>query len=408
MTTDDELFARLRAADPAAGTASDLDALRRAVDLRIGEPAAASPDPPGGDARARDETDARDELAARRDRRRRRTAWLSGAAAALVVGLAGYALGSSGTNQVDSGSAGGAAEDREQYAQESAGEGDQDSPVTMSGADAGGGVAAEEDDGTGERVVFEASGLPTTTGTAEAFGYDPSAVDGREAAIELAAALGVDDTSSTGGQVWMLSGDDGRMVEVYEDGVMTAAYTDPSVDLAQPPDDAVGVASEFLRTIGLDPADYRLSEDGVDVAAVQVAAYPDDVDVPAWVVTVAGDEVAYANGALAPLVSWGEYGTISATDAVARLMDPRFGPGGGEIGDDGTMASDGAAAPPGSAIPWPVETVTIDSAELGSAPYGLDDGSTLVLPTWTLTSTATGQSWTVVAVVDSELDLDAR
>ncbi|MFD6136256.1 hypothetical protein, partial [Isoptericola sp. NPDC060257] len=88
---DDEAFARLRAADPAAGAGAVGAGLRAKVDARLaGDGDAAAADRPGDDLTGDEEGD---ELAPRRGRRR--TPWLAAAGVVVLVavGTGGYALG---------------------------------------------------------------------------------------------------------------------------------------------------------------------------------------------------------------------------------------------------------------------------------------------------------------------------
>lgn len=60
----------------------------------------------------------------------------------------------------------------------------------------------------------------------------------------------------------------------------------------------------------------------------------------------------------------------------------------------------------GSAIAWPVRHVTITSARLGLAVTTLPSGAAVLVPTYQLTD-ADGGTWSVIAVVDGQLDLNA-
>ncbi|OZB48258.1 MAG: hypothetical protein B7X40_07615 [Cellulomonas sp. 14-74-6] len=60
----------------------------------------------------------------------------------------------------------------------------------------------------------------------------------------------------------------------------------------------------------------------------------------------------------------------------------------------------------GSAIAWPVRRVTITSARLGLAVTQLPSGAAVLVPTYQLTD-AEGGTWSVIAVVDAQLDLNA-
>jgi hypothetical protein len=79
---------------------------------------------------------------------------------------------------------------------------------------------------------------------------------------------------------------------------------------------------------------------------------------------------------------------------------------------DSPASSDPAEAPgpvtpaqPGEPIPWPVTEVTISDAELTLASYTLPSGAVALLPTWSLTATGDGGTWSALAVAEGELDL---
>lgn len=412
--SDDESLARLRAADPAEGQASDLAALRRAVDDRLGEeaPGEVTSTSSGGD-----------ELAARRERRSTRSGWLAGVAAAVIVGIGGYMVGS---NTTTGGAGGGAADVAYEDSGDSA-DGEQ-----LSGADgAGSAEDAEAESGqddvlsdgddtmpTGGRMTFEASGLSEETGTAEALAYDPAGVADAERAVELADALGIGgDLTETGGG-WMMTDADGRTVELYDDGTGTFSYVDPTLDPwactdcdGATPADPVEAAREFLTTVGVDASGLRLVADDGGSGAVDVYGYPEGATALTWSVTVTGDGVYSAWGWLAPLAQLGSYDVVSPVTAVERLTDPRFGAdSSGDLAAESLDAegpATGSAPEPGAPLPWPVETRTITGAELTLAAYPLPEGVVALLPAWSLTSDD-GGTWTVLAVTEDALDFGGR
>jgi hypothetical protein len=149
-----------------------------------------------------------------------------------------------------------------------------------------------------------------------------------------------------------------------------------------------------------------------------------------WWVSLVGDGVQSVSGPLAPVFQLGQYDIISPAQAVDRLNDPRFGTSGGVIA---YAAADSAAAekqklaesavataapsdapptvPPapsaGAAISWPVQQVTLTSAQLGLAQVTLSTGAQALVPAYQL-SAADGSTWSVVAVVDAQLDFTAQ
>lgn len=83
-------------------------------------------------------------------------------------------------------------------------------------------------------------------------------------------------------------------------------------------------------------------------------------------------------------------------------------------GGEPTAAGPSSTAPPvapttpsaGSVIAWPVRHVTITSARLGLAVTTLPSGASVLVPTYQVTD-AEGGTWSVIAVVDARLDLNA-
>lgn len=103
--------------------------------------------------------------------------------------------------------------------------------------------------------------------------------------------------------------------------------------------------------------------------------------------------------------SLGSYPVVSQVEAVERLADPRFA--GAVLGRPDQESQDNAgpsATPePGGPVAWPVEDVTIRSANLVEARYTLPDGTVLLVPAYDLVD-AEGRSWTVMAVGEELLD----
>lgn len=106
--------------------------------------------------------------------------------------------------------------------------------------------------------------------------------------------------------------------------------------------------------------------------------------------------------------SLGSYPVISEVEAVERLGDPRFA--GAVLGsthqDPPPQEEVGppAAPVPGGPLAWPVEDVTIRSADLIEVRYTLPDGTVLLVPAYDLTD-AEGNRWRVMAVDEELLDL---
>ncbi|GAA1859344.1 hypothetical protein [Myceligenerans crystallogenes] len=242
-TAHDDVFARLRAADPALGApAPAAGVLRAKVDALIGQDAPAGSRSPGaassgsGTTAANAPVQGADELAARR---RRRQPWLAAAAVAafLVVGGGGYAAGSNGLTLSLGGSDGAGA------APESGAEAAADAapPMTldMPGADAGGpersgGTTENAGPGAGDtpaagtfmypapgRTVFHpGAGLSGGTGEAEAYALDAASSYTREAAERMASALGLRTGVREEGGAWTAGPADGSApaLQVSADG----------------------------------------------------------------------------------------------------------------------------------------------------------------------------------------------
>jgi hypothetical protein len=487
----DEALRRVADADPAARVEADTVALRTAVDERVA-------------------VGRTDELAAARAHRW--TSWparIAGvAAAALVIGGGGgYALGASGTEApgpvADSISLGNGASGGPEIPSDASGPAPV-SPMMDQGADtASGGMARDAYWGYGGRTIFSASGLSDAGGSAEAWAYDPSQVFNEATISRVAAALGLTGAPQLQNGYWQVGPNDGTgpSLTLYPDGTASLSYYDPTKDPwqcvattetapvppaapdegtvapnettvapAEPapapdeptsaPDDAtssdgkvadpgggiapepcsqrdlgpavqgdaaVAAARDLMSAIGVDPAGFELTaEDWGDPAGSYVSASQvvgGQRTGSSWGFSFTGAGVQSLNGAFAPVVSLGTYDVVSPAQAVERLMDPRFGSfGGGPMAyaDDAMMATEGGSAgvegpteptlpptvQPGSPISWPVGEVTIVEARLGAAITYQMDGSAVLIPSYELTS-SDGGIWSVIAVVESQLDFGA-
>lgn len=415
MTRDDEAFARLRAADPAAGLEPDLTALRRAVTERAG---------------------VADELSARRRRPSRAFQVAAACAGALAFGVGGYAIGStaaapaSGGTQV-SGEVAASVPAREGFGPGAAAEIGGSSSAMAAGGDR---IAADTMIApwpSGGRIVFTARGLSGSGGIAHAYVFDASVVDA-DLVGRIAEALGVPGGArEEEGRV--VAGEEGvRFLSVETTGPGYLSYYDSAAepwgcdengeceerDLGEPPrgEAAREAALEVFAAFGLDTSALELevrAEEGSQYTNV-VARREEHGVTNQWEVSLTGGGVLSAWGRLAGLVDLGEYEVVSPAEAVERLTDPRFGatnvvypadvtfPAVRELGEK--AAKGGAGAPrPGDSFPWAVERVTITSAKLGLGEQWLDDGTVVHLPTYEL-SAPDGRSWSVLAVAEKHLD----
>lgn len=362
----DEAFARLRAADPAGDLTPDLTALRAAVTARAGQP---------------------DELAAARARRGQgRALRIAGAAAsALVIGAGGFALGAA--QAADEPEQGG---DTAVLAVPEAGAEtfSTDPQLAQRSATDSAGIATAPLPmsyyGNPARVVFTSSGLSGEAGSAQAYGFDPTAAYSEDTIRRLAGLLGVDGEPTEQDGRWfigeMYTGS-GAGVQIYADGMASFSYYNadldpyacpapadeqavppqvlpaPAEESAEEPGDGVtaqsmpGYAGADCEPTDLGPApteaeataeaERLISSLGVDVdgweyevwldewsGAAYVTGYP-TVDGArtgtVWSVAVTGSGARSVDGPLATLTDLGEYPVVSPAEAVERLSDPRFG-----------------------------------------------------------------------------------
>lgn len=440
-----EAMARLRAADPAVDAEPDLTTLRAAVQERWDQT------PP-------------DELA------RRRFGWparlAAAAAAALVVGGGGgYLLGTDTAEPAaEVISLGGAGDGR--VAPEAAGLGEADmiwpgwygrTVFTASGlSDAGGSASAWGFDPT---AAFNAEAIAAAAQALDVPG-EPRLVDGMWVVGPndgSAATVTLYPDGTTSLSYWDPTKDVWRCPvapEPMDDGD-TGGGVDPCTerDLGPAPvgEAAIAMLRDVLAALGMDPADFEFeaSEEGDSgygwASAYQVVAGQRSGVV--WSASFTGAGIQGLYGSTAPLVALGDYQVVSPVRAVARLGDPRFGAAFGGVmpllegvaeadlgidvpeGDvpvgtageaaarDAEAETSDVAEPPWSAEPpeapaagtrvnWPVTDVTIVEARLGLALHTQRDGSTLLVPTYELTGSE-GGVWSVIAVVDEQLDFTA-
>jgi len=487
-SADDEAFARLRAADPAAGVEPDLARVRSALagvtastapTVSTGSTASGSTASPGSapDAVVVEEITV-DELAAARNRRRP-ARWLQVAAAVAgvaIVGSAGYVVGTARadtTQTADSGDSAGSAEPAIGLAEPGA--------VPEAARDSAGMSSMASDKASawyGGRTVFSSSGLSDEGGSGKAWALDAASVYSAATVARLAEVLHVSGDPVQQYGSWTVGPQDGSgpSVSLSPDGTASVSYYDPTrdpwscvksapdeiqqsdpaegagtddgsggsgVSPVEPPadgpstcdpstaaapgaDDAKAQAADLLSAFGIDPAGYELEvvDSGTSQAA-SVNAYQ-VVDGArtgvTWSFTILADGVQSLWGSLAPLVELGTYDVVSPSAAVERLGDPRFGASSGGVmplASTARAAEDGAttdmmpapeetptvpATPEaGSPLGWPVQEVEITSARLGVALTTLTDGASVLVPTYEL-SAADGSTWSVIAVVDDQLD----
>lgn len=462
----DEAFARLHAADPAAGSTLDAAALRAEVARRTADGPAGSGDEPGTVG----------PLAGRR-----RSRWLQAAAvaaaAAVVAGAGGYAVGAAGGDAPGAVTA--------------------EAPITLSGPAGEAATAMDSAASTadmriapwfGGRTVFSSSGLPDDPTTGHAWAFDAASVFSADTAARVAGVLGVAGEPAQQFGAWTVGPQDGSgpTVSLQPDGTAGISYYDPTRDpwscAASAPDEpdepdagagadaaapgaatldpalvdpalptlvapscdpaagaaptgdaATSAVRDLLGSLGVDPEGFQYEALEGDSRASTVTAYQvvgDQQTGLTWSVTLVESGVQSLYGSLAPLVDLGEYPVVGAATAAERLNDPRFGAGGGgvmplaraETADgaqrEATAGDAPAALPapeqadptvpptaqPGAAIAWPVQQVTLTGARLGLSLVTGADGAALLVPAYELTD-ADGSAWSVVAVDEGSLDL---
>ncbi|MCA5894407.1 hypothetical protein LEP48_13775 [Isoptericola sp. NEAU-Y5] len=262
---DDEAFARLEAADPAAGTTpregvlrAKVDALRaedgaglgaglgagHGVGAAAGDGGAGGRSEPGRDGVPDGVLDGAAPAGTKPGRvhavRRQRLPWLAAACVAgvVAVGGGGYLLGS-GTQAPGAADAAGHAE----------------AAVVLGGGarggeDSGGAGPATEQEGAADsasstagdstmpswyssgRALFRADGLSGERGSAAAYGFDASRAATREGVARVAEALGAEGEPRWDYGSWAVGSPDGSgpSVWVSVDGTATFGYNDPAAD----------------------------------------------------------------------------------------------------------------------------------------------------------------------------------
>ncbi|MBM7505355.1 hypothetical protein ACFPER_17855 [Agromyces aurantiacus] len=439
MTEDDQRdpMQRLRAADPAAGV-EPRDGFADEVVARAAGDSAGRSRPADTEAPVADLTG---------ERARRRPRWLPVAAVAaslVVVGAVGYGVGAAAPRSGDL--ADGAAP-----------------PIALEGGTGGAGAtgattgaeAASPDQqkmaapGTTDAMLypwstgrnsFTASGLSTEAGTATAYAFDARSASNADTVAALAAALGVDGTPELRDGSWVVGSQDGTAPSLWVslDGTLTFSYSDPGINPWICPDGAdacepsgalpseqaaIDAARSLVSSAGRDVAAFEFTSETWEGAVTRMAqAWPivdgQRVD-QAWNVELSEDGIVSASGALAPLVSLGEYPVVSEQAAFERLSDPRFSAqmtglpiAMREATADATTEWVPPTEPPatpaaGASLSWPVNDVEIVDARLGLASQWQADGSVVVVPAYEFTD-ADGGTWSIIAVADEQLDFSTE
>ncbi|MFB9310632.1 hypothetical protein BJY17_003549 [Agromyces hippuratus] len=302
------------------------------------------------------------------------------------------------------------------------------------------------------RNTFSASGLSTAGGSAAAYAYDARAASNTETVAALAAALGVEGTPELKDGSWIIGPQDGSGPALYVglDGTLGFSYSDPlnnpwacepmqvepaapdgavvpEMPMCEPPvadlpseAAAIDALRSLITAVGRDADAFEYTSETWEGAVTQAAqAWPvvdgQRID-QAWSLELTKAGIVSASGALADLVTMGDYEVVSEQEGFERLSDMRFG------AQMTAMRFDAADAPvdfpveewvppteppatpaAGSSVSWPVNDVQIVSARLGLSSQWQPDGSVLVVPAYEFTD-ADGGTWSVIAVTDSKLD----
>lgn len=429
MSTPEDPMDRLRAADPAADVAPSAGFAERVVARAMSDDAASTTAA----------TSAPIDLSAERERRRPRrllaaTSIAAGVAVALVVGgAAGYGFG---VGQQPPGTTTAAAPEigAGETAIPEIGGGLGPTPSTPSVDSAVVDRMIWPGYSSGRRV-FHASGLSTLPGTSEVYAYDPRAVSPAELIAALSAALGLEEgTPELRDGSWQLIPLDGSAPELWVgvDSTLSFWYSHYDEDFqweclegdcdVPSEDEAIRIARELMEAVGQDAADFEFTSthyEGSRIRNVTAGQLVDGAQIgQTWSFELAGDGIRSVYGALAPLVSLGEYPVVSEQEAFERMTDPRFGTQQIHWADPGfeiaastevwVPPTEAPAPPaPGSAISWPVAETTLVSARLGWlnqwVPTGDGQSSSILIPAYEFTDTE-GGVWSVVALADEVLD----
>lgn len=464
MNDDNELdpVARLRAADPAAGLeprggfTDDVVARSMADDgaeqarselvssesapseSTVNDPAPGQPAPVA-------------ELSAERARRRPR--WLPFAAVAAsiaLVGGAGFGLGASTAEASKTTTAAAPPISLQAGAGVGAGAGGAASEAGVGPNGAAGSMGTQGKIAGGAasdmrypfgfgRNSFSSTGLSSTAGTSAAYTFDARAASSADTVAALAAALGVAGTPEKKDGSWQVGPQDGTAPSLLVglDGTLNFYFSNPQInpwacdsgaeatEPCAPPttlpseDTAKDALRSLITAAGRDPGTFEFTSDTWDGSFTRMAQAWPVVDGrridQAWSVELTDAGVYSASGALAGLVSIGDYAIVSEKEGFERLSDPRFGASmtampmsTREVSDAGTTEWVPPTEPPatptaGTSLSWPVNSVKIVSARLGLASQWQPNGSVLVVPAYEFTD-ADGGTWSVVAVADSLLD----
>ncbi|GAB3127917.1 hypothetical protein [Glaciibacter psychrotolerans] len=293
------------------------------------------------------------------------------------------------------------------------------------------------------RNTFSASGLSTTAGTARGYAFDARSASTADRVAALAAGFGIEGTPELKDGAWTVGSNDGTapFLSVNLDGLLSFYYTNPLINPWDCPTDDTGntpceppatlpasdAAIAALRTIvtsaGSDAGAFEFGSETYEGSFTRTAqAWPvvngQRID-QSWNLDLTEAGIYSVSGALADIVSLGDYALVSEQQGFERLSDPRFGaqmtawPAVMRAQTDTEPApwvppTEAPATPvAGTQLSWPVNAVHIVSARLGLTTQWQPDGSILVVPAYEFTD-ADGGTWSVIAVADAKLDFATK
>lgn len=317
------------------------------------------------------------------DERRRRSSWfvpLTSAAAALVVGVGGYAIGAGGLPGLTGLS--GASDAAQAEAADGLG---LPGPISLDSGAGSSGVSAPsmtERDTAGSadstsylpwsswHTVFDGSGFSTAAGEAAGYGLDARSATSVERIAAVAAAFGLvgEPVLSYGSYAVGPTDGSGPSLSVSLDGAASFYFYDPTFDpwascydpaipapgegasqeewdeynrLTQEcydglsanlpsAEDAKARLATMLTDLGYDPSTFTVTAETYDGQATQNAMATRIVDGQSTTLTFSldlgsGGALYSASGSLAEPVALGSYPIVSEAEAFDRLTDPRFG-----------------------------------------------------------------------------------
>ena len=300
------------------------------------------------------------------------------------------------------------------------------------------------------REVYSAKGLSDTPSIAHAYGYDESSAVTSKTFDKLRKAFNVKAKAEK--QWGSLVASDGVTSSLSLTGYGTGAfwyssYAEQKASKAPKKPVAIASAKEIMEGLGIDPALYNFTFDtysydqwieaepasganesgksvtstvGSVTASLSSLNIPDEMgwDSSSWRFEFNKGELTSVSGSLAKQVDLGEYPVVSATQAVDRLNDKRFGgstmawPAMAREGDARVVGNtepgeaDGPTAMPqlaaGQSFDWAVTEQVIVDADLNWAGFTMENGAYVSLPVWSLTAQS-GAKYQVLAVADESL-----